>query len=62
MSAHAWSPSTFAIWWDPVDLVHSQLRLPDAALVQLDLRLFFDGVAEHVVERGKGDLAGPVGR
>jgi len=45
-----------------LDPVHNELRLPDAALVQLDLGLFFDGVAEHVVERGKGGPAGPVGR
>ena len=43
-----------------LDPVHSQLRLPDAALGQLELRLFFDGVAEHVVERSKGSPAGPV--
>jgi hypothetical protein len=34
-----------------LDPVHSQLRLADATLVQLELRLFFDGVAEHVVGR-----------
>jgi hypothetical protein len=45
-----------------LDPVHGQLRLPGAALGQLDLRLFFDGVAEHVVERGKGGPAGPVRR
>ena len=44
-----------------LDPVHSQLRFPGAALVQLDLRLFFDGVAERVVERGEGGPAGPVG-
>jgi hypothetical protein len=45
-----------------LDPVHRQLRIPGTALGQLDLRLFFDGVAEHVVERGKGRPAGPVRR
>jgi hypothetical protein len=44
---------------DPAD---GQLRLPGAAFGQLGLGLFFDGVAEHVMERGKGGPAGPVGR
>src|SRR5690349_1580839 len=45
-----------------LDPVHGQLRLPGASLGQLELCLFFDGVAEHEVERGKGGPAGPFGR